>query len=311
MDQSENNTSPQKDSSSKVKYSTVIPPFAPGNPDADKYAAEQTAAAAVPTIGDLQNLLECMPILIEILKDYIPPMPKPPSGYYCKPISPKTYTKKPYPDPSLYFKEALRALEYFLSGKMKIGAQQAKPAPYFLSSWSEMLIRRAKMDLLNDAVWNTNVPFMPENDDRKSNCQRCALVLYERLCGNNVCALNSGKGDPFLRTGSLLTVFSERPKTFHIQKNNAAELKEWLDNYMKEKGEYAVIAIGVHYKNQNQIGHMFNVVRLNDKTHYVDAQKRLFDAEGTLDTVNYEKPITIIDLNGATFNEKFPLYIGL
>ena len=38
---------------------------------------------------------------------------------------------------------------------------------------------------------------------------------------------------------------------------------------------------------------------------------RLFDAEGTLDTVNYEKPITIIDLNGATFNEKFPLYIGL
>ncbi len=306
MDQSENKTSSQKDGSFKVKDSPVIPPFAPGNPDADKYAAEQTAAAAVPTIGDLYDSEEKFPYLWYLYVSL--PKPEFPFADYPK-AKRKAYTQKSYSDPSLNFEEELRLLKYFLAGKMKAGAQQIIPHRQYW--WAETVIPRAKENLLADAVNKVNSPYNPDDLGISLNCQRCALVLYRRLCGEDMYAVPSARIDPYRNLAKLLEVFAVPPEVSIKQFSNAIEFTEWLENHMKEKGEYTVMAIGVYYENIDEMGHMFNVAQLNGKTYYVDAQKQLHDVKGTLDTVNYEKPITIIDLTGATFNEERFQSIGL
>lgn len=133
---------------------------------------------------------------------------------------------------------------------------------------------------MDAALERANPGFSPNHAEYSLNCQR-AVVAFEMLSrGYNVNALNTYKGDDLPKVAYVnkkLGTYEGKwkgafkgAKNINVSATRTQGVVNNIEKQMKSFGDGSRAVIQVFWKNGG--GHVFNAVRKNGKTYYVDAQ---------------------------------------
>lgn len=285
MDPSENKPSTQKGNIIRPFPPKIRPP-AVGKPATfENISAKQTAASAVPAIGNSKNLQKTT------------------ENSYKK-YAPDNFTPVNY-NISLHT----------ITGFTTSGALQTNSWPRVIS-FADLYIkmREDNNTRVITALHKTNPGYEKDDQGLSLNCAFCALVFVRLLRGEDYAARPlSADNKKYMNLDTLLTVMKNPPnlEECKIRVESKEHLIKTVKNKMEEAGEGAVAVIGIPEITGWDNGHLYNAVQVNDSTWTVDAQRHMEDITELYDSVPYPQEIIFFLANDIEFTDEFDTYIGI